>query len=273
VDKRFGGNAFLNASYTLSRLYGNYSGLASTDEYSVNAGVGRDSPNVNRFFDTPFGHAVVGGDANLGRLPTDRPHVFKAFAAYTFNSADSFFRLPSNNELELSGFFTAQSGTPITTRVDLVDDAYITLFGRGDLGRTKMFNQTDLQLTYRYRFGRDNRWGLEFNVDVLNAFNQATVLQPFESIADHVFEPGDFALLGVNIGDTQDFDRAFFDGRITADRIMTLINTCIDTVPDNPADPTTIGPQCDSVTVDPRYGQPQVFQAPRTVRFGFRFTF
>ena len=267
ADKRFGGNAFLNASYTLSRLYGNYSGLASTDEYSVNAGVSRDSPNVNRFFDTPFGHAVVGGAPNLGRLPTDRPHVFKLFGAYTFNNQDSFIRLPSNNELEISTFFTAQSGTPITTRVDLQDDAYIALFGRGDLGRTEMYNQTDLGLTYRYRFGRDNRWGLEFNVDVLNAFNQAAVLQRFEAVSDHVFEGGDFAPFGVTITDPQDFDRAFFDGRITAERIMTLINSCVDT---NAATP---GDQCDAVLPDVRYGNAQVFQAPRSVRFGFRFTF
>ena len=269
ADKRFGPNAFLNASYTLSRLYGNYSGLASTDEYSVNAGVSRDSPNVNRFFDTPFGHAVVGGAPNLGRLPTDRPHVFKVFGAYTFNNQDSFIRLPSNNELEISTFFTAQSGTPVTTRVDLLDDAYIILNGRGDLGRTEMYNQTDLGLTYRYRFGRDNRWGLEFNVDVLNAFNQAAVLQSFEAVTDHIFEGADFAPLGVVIGNEVDFDRAFFDGRITAERIMTLINSTFQTG----VDKVTGDPIFEEIQPDARFGQAQVFQAPRTVRFGFRFTF
>ena len=268
VDKRFARNAFLNASYTLSRLYGNYSGLASTDEYSVNAGVGRDSPNVNRFFDTPFGHAVVGGAPNLGRLPTDRPHVFKVFGAYTFNNQDSFIKLPRNNELELSTFFTAQSGTLVTSRVDLLDDAYIILNGRGDLGRTEMFNQTDLGLTYRYKFGRDNRWGLEFNVDVLNAFNQNAVLQSFEAVSDHIFEGGDFAPLGVTIGDEVDFDRAFFDGRITAERIMTLVNTQVQTGVDVNGNPVY-----EQIQPDSRYKQPQVFQAPRTVRFGFRFTF
>ena len=130
-----------------------------------------------------------------------------------------------------------------------------------------MYNQTDLGLTYRYKFGRDNRWGLEFNVDVLNAFNQNAVLQSFEAVSDHIFEGGDFALLGVTIGDEVDFDRAFFDGRITSERIMTLINTCFDTNPNLP------GNQCDGILPDARYRQPQVFQAPRTVRFGFRFTF
>ena len=47
VDKR-ASNWFFNASYTYSRLFGNYSGLASSDE------AGRASPNVSRLFDLPF---------------------------------------------------------------------------------------------------------------------------------------------------------------------------------------------------------------------------
>lgn len=265
LDKRFADAFAFNASYTLSRLYGNYSGLASTDEFSINGGA-RDSPNVNRFFDTPFGAFNVGGEPNNGRLPTDRPHAFKFFGAYTFGR-ESLFRLPSNNELELSGFFTAQSGTPITTRVDLIDDAYIILNGRGDLGRTEAFTQTDLALAYRYRFGRDNRFAMQFNIDVLNVFNQANVLSRFESITPHIFEGADFAPFGVAIGDNQDFDRAFFDGRITAERIQRLIDTCVDT------DSETPGAQCDPVGRDARYDQPQFFQGPRTIRFGFRFQF
>jgi hypothetical protein len=253
LDKRFARNFALNASYTLSRLFGNYSGLASTDEFSVNAGIARDSPNVNRFFDTPFDGYNVGGEPNDGRLPTDRPHVFKMFASYTFNNQDSFIRLPSSNEFELSGFFTAQSGTPITTRVDLIDNAYIPLFGRGDLGRTEMYSQTDLAATWRYRFGRDNRWAVRFNVDVLNVFNENNVLGVFEGISSHVFDVSDFP--GVTITDRQDFDRAFFDGRITADRILSVLD---------------VSP---GINTDARYLSPQTFQGPRTIRFGFGFQF
>lgn len=253
IDKRFSSNFTINANYTLSRLYGNYSGLASTDEYSVNQ-TSRDSPNVNRFFDTPFDGFNIGGGPNNGRLGTDRPHVFKFFGAYTFNNQNSFIRLPSNNELELSTFFTAQSGTPITTRVDLIDNAYIPLFGRGDLGRTDMFTQTDAALAYRYRFGRDNRFGLQFNVDVLNLFNEANTLARFETISQHIFDVNDFEQFGVTIANRQDFDRAFFDGRITPERVKTLIDN-------------------GSVTPDARYGQGQFFQGPRSIRFGFRFMF
>lgn len=264
IDKRFSSNFTINANYTFSRLFGNYSGLASTDEFLIN-GAARDSPNVNRFFDTPFDGFNVGGGSNSGRLPTDRPHVFKIFGAYTFNNQESFIRLPQNNELELSMFYTAQSGTPITTRVDLIDNAYIPLFGRGDLGRTETYTQADAALTYRYRFGRENRYGVQFNVDVLNLFNEANVLGRFESIAQANFQPVDFTdafgtefvhILGPGDKFRPDFDRAFFDGRITADQIITLINT-----PDNGIDP------------DARYNQPFVFQGGRSVRFGARFTF
>lgn len=275
LDKRFARNFTINASYTFSRLFGNYSGLASTDEFSVN-GLARDSPNVNRFFDTPFGAFTVGGEPNEGRLPTDRPHQFKFFGAYTFNNQDSFLRLPPSQELELSLFQIVQSGTPITSRVDLIFDAYVPLFGRGDLGRTEMYTQTDLGLAYRYKFGRDNRFGLQFNIDVLNAFNEANVLSRFESITAHVFQPGDFAGVGVEIGPTPDdasgyreFDRAFFDGRITAERIMRLINE--DLVVG--FDEDTGDPIIDGAFMDARYNQPQFFQGPRSVRFGFRFIF
>ena len=267
LDKRFASNFTVNASYTFSRLFGNYSGLASTDEYSIN-GTSRDSPNVNRFFDTPFDGFNVGGAPNDGRLPTDRPHVFKVFGSYVLgSSSDSFFRLPSNNELELSLFSEFRSGTPITTRVDLIDNAYIPLFGRGDQGRTEKFTQTDLSMAYRYRFGRDNRFAVQFNVDVLNAFNEANELGRFESISDHIFDVTDFEPFGVTISSRQDFDRAFFDGRITAERIRTLVNSCVD------VDPTTPGNQCDSVLPDARYNNTQYFQGPRSVRFGMRFTF
>lgn len=250
LDKRFSSNATLNASYTFSRLYGNYSGLASTDEYLVNLS-SRDSPNVNRFWDTPYTGFVVGGQPDTGRLPTDRPHVFKFFGAYTFNNSDSsLFRLPSNQEFTISGFTAAQSGTPRTTRVQIGHVAYIPLFGRGDLGREEMYTQTDGSLAYRYRFGRDNRFGLQFNLDVLNLFNESNVLGRYELLSGHDFSPADFGLT-----DYVDLDRAFFDGRITTQTITNLINAQ------------------NSITQDARYNQPVFFQGPRTVRFGFRFTF
>ena len=79
LDRRFSKNYFFNVAYTFSRLYGNYSGLASSDE------AGRTSPGVNRFFDLPHLGFTAAGTPDNGRLATDRPHVFNAYGAYEVN--------------------------------------------------------------------------------------------------------------------------------------------------------------------------------------------
>ncbi len=107
-----------------------------------------------------------------------------------------------------------------------------------------------------------------FNVDVLNVFNEANVLGRFEAISDANFDVDAFDPFGVTITDRQDFDRAFFDGRITADRISTLINSNVRT-----GTSSTGTPIFDSIQPDTRYKQPSVFQGPRTVRFGFKLQF
>lgn len=106
-------NLSLNINYTFSRLYGNYSGLASSDEPSA-TGTGRLSPGVNRFFDLPFVGFTASGQPDNGRLATDRPHVFKASGTYSFD----WFRSNATST-DLSFFTTIQSGTPITTFVDI----------------------------------------------------------------------------------------------------------------------------------------------------------
>jgi hypothetical protein len=131
IDKRLSKNYFFNASYTWSRLFGNYSGLASSDE------AGRSSPNVNRFFDLPFLGYTANGVPDNGRLATDRPHVFKAFAGYTFDWMGS-----KTNSTDFSFFTTAESGTPLTTQ-------YV-LCGDGDRLRTRRFGSH--RNVYRNRF-------------------------------------------------------------------------------------------------------------------------
>jgi hypothetical protein len=91
LDKRFSQNYYINASYTFSRLIGNYSGLASSDEAQRSGGVGRNSPNVNRNFDLPFIGFTADGKPDIGRLPTDRPHAFKVATGYTINYGSNRF--------------------------------------------------------------------------------------------------------------------------------------------------------------------------------------
>jgi hypothetical protein len=169
IDKRFADNWFLNANYTWSRLYGNYSGLASSDED------GRLSPNVNRFFDLPHAGFTVAGGKDDGLLPTDRTHVVKAFAAYNFDW-EKMFGFGKTNETLFSVFTTAQSGTPLTTTVDINNIDTIVLSKRGDLGRTEMFTQTDLAMRHSFKFGPENRLKLVLEADALNVFNEANEL-------------------------------------------------------------------------------------------------
>ena len=239
LDKRFTQNFYFNVNYTLSRLYGNYGGLASSDEPT--GGTGRTSPNVNRNFDLPFiGFSGLGQPDN-GRLPTDRPHVFKAYGAYEIPWS-------TTNSTEISGFTTFASGTPLTTRYTVFGVAGQILNGRGDLGRTEMFTQTDLGLRHRYRFGRDNRFILVGTLDILNVFDEKNVLGVFEAITSTGLTGTDLGLTGTSLQQEAAYQRQATN--TIANQVITTNNLR-----------------------DPRYGQANLFQGARNVRFGFRLQF
>ncbi|MDQ3798820.1 MAG: TonB-dependent receptor [Acidobacteriota bacterium] len=235
LDKRFTERFYFNANYTLSRLYGNYPGLASSDE------AGRNSPNVNRLFDLPFVAFLPGGEENLGRLSTDRPHAFKLYGAYSH-------KWSSSNTTELSLFTTAQSGTPVSTQIIFEGVTSTFLNGRGDLGRTEVFTQTDFGFRHKYRFGRDQRFTLAFDLDVLNAFNEANELTRVGLINARA----DMAALFPGATATE-----VIQGFFRPDARQTIQNF-INSRPDR---------------LDVSYDQPNAFQAPRSVRFGFRLLF
>ena len=267
LNKRFTRAYYLNASYTLSRLYGNYGGLANSDEG------GRTSPNVNRVFDLPFEPFTAAGEPNNGRLSTDRPHVFKFFgglvANYTedgfFNRLGRRFGLSSSNSTDISGTYTLQSGTPITSRADLVDVDTVVLFERGDLGRTEAFQQADLAIRHRYRFGSEGRFAVEGSLNILNLFNEANELNREDLISPEIFFPEG----GPNTGPIDDDPRSPTFGlptRSRADDIRAIFSN-------NGQQQVLDALRADPSLRNARYNQPDLFQAPRNVRFGFRFIF
>ncbi len=68
-------------SYTWSRLWGNYTGLTTTDQ--IDGGTtGRNSPDTTRAFDEPFYYFGANGKSNDGPLPTDRPNALKGNVYY-----------------------------------------------------------------------------------------------------------------------------------------------------------------------------------------------
>ena len=238
LDKRFVNNFYFNANYTFSRLFGNYSGLASSDEPT--SGTGRTSPNVNRNFDLPFIGYTGAGEPDNGRLPTDRPHVFKFYGAYEIPWT-------STNSTEISGFTTAQSGTPLTTRYTVFGVAGQILNGRGDLGRTEMFTQTDLGIRHRYRFGRDNRFALVGTIDILNLLDEDNVLGVVETISTTGITGADLGLTGSSLEQEAAYQRTATNARANA-----VIR---------------------AGGISPLFGRPNLFQGPRNVRFGFRLQF
>ena len=118
LRKRFAKSWSVEVGYTYSQLWGNYGGLASSDEN------GRTSPNVNRYFDNLYMSYDDNNQAVFGLLPTDRPHVLKLQGTYDF---------PWGTNVGV--FAIVQSGYPMTSTFAL--HGYpIYYAGRSDLGRS-----------------------------------------------------------------------------------------------------------------------------------------
>jgi hypothetical protein len=185
-NRRFTNNWFFSANYTLSRLYGNYAGLASSDEVHLpttgvtmstpqqqTGSIARPGGNVNRAWD--LDELLFDAHGNLdvrGRLATDRPHVVKLYGAYSFPFGT-----------QVGAFFYGGSGTPISTYVTSVHAADILVEGRGNFvdratgrvitdKRTPMLTKTDLLVAHTVNLADSRR--LRFELNVLNVFNQKT---------------------------------------------------------------------------------------------------
>jgi hypothetical protein len=260
LNKRLSSNYFFSLNYTLSRLEGNYSGLASSDE--VTAGVGRTAPGVNRFFDYVNNGFTALGEPDNGPLATDRPHVFKAYGGYTFDWFKS-----KTNSTNFSFFTTIQSGTPQTTFVQIVQTS-VVLSKRGDLGRSPVNSSTDLALSHKYAFGSDNRFKLIFDVNFTNVFNQNGVTSL--NTTKYLNIPG---LTGSDLDPCYDVDGIRPPTCPASQPVNRVLTQAINNVLNGQAAPLLR--ELDEVpgNVSVLYGKPASFQAPRTVRFGFRFVF
>ena len=246
VDRR-ANKYFFNASYTYSRLFGNYSGLASSDE------AGRNSPNVNRYFDLPPLGFNANGDPDNGLLATDRPNVFKAYGGYSWDWMGS-----ATNRTTFSAFTTIQSGTPRTTIYDLYQLGTTILNSRGDLGRTEKFTETDFSVNHRYKFGRDNRFTLEGFLDIRNLFNESNVLTTQNIISATTFTAANLTANGCT---TCGSEAAVFQTIFNGPGIQSYVNNFL----------TAQGISSTGRRND--YGLANGFQGPRDVRFGFKLFF
>jgi len=258
-DTRYWRNLSLNVNYTWSRLFGNYSGLANPDELNA-AGGGRTDPNVSRGFDEPWVGFTASGHPDNGILPLDRTHVFKASGTYTFDWRGSHV-----HSTDLSFFYTIESGTPKTT--------FVNIFGipipetkRGDLGRTPTFSQTDINFSHRYKFGRDNKYGVAFDFNVINLFNQGIPLAFNQNKTS-----GYFALDQTDVVASGDTVAA--TNILTSTGVLTQYSAAVTAWAAN-GGPFGAPPAVPAAwAVNQGFNRPITFQEPRSVRLGFRFLF
>jgi hypothetical protein len=183
-SRRFSNNWFASASYTLSRLYGNYAGLANSDEITTpttgvssattqqQAGsIARQGGNSGRAWDLDEVLADSRGnlDGVVGRLATDRPNVVKLYGAYSFAAGT-----------QVGLFFYGGSGTPISTYVNTLNQIPMFVYGRGDMGRTPVLTRTDLLISHELTMLQSRK--LRFELNIQNLFNQKTVTHIFNNL-------------------------------------------------------------------------------------------
>ena len=163
VTKRFANNWFADVSYTLSRLYGNYPGLASSDENA------RTAPNVTRLFDGLIMAFDSTGSPLFGKLNTDRPHQFKLNGGYQF---------PTRTGVGLT--FRAASGIPISRVTNMQSSLPVFFDGRLTDGRTPVLTQTNLQLTQDVPLPGNTRAQVILNIE--NLFDQDETTDVFRNL-------------------------------------------------------------------------------------------
>jgi outer membrane receptor protein involved in Fe transport len=160
LRKRLSNRWEMDTSYTLSRLFGNYAGLANSDEN------GRTDPNSSRNFDQLTMYYDHNGHVVEGRLQTDRPHVFKVQGSYDFKFGTT-----------VGLYNIIQSGTPLQTQMNHLSGIFFFPFGRGDLGRTPMVSQTDLLV--QHTLPALGRYRINLSANITNLFDQDTVTRLF----------------------------------------------------------------------------------------------
>lgn len=190
LEKRLSGNWLGGISYTWSRLTGNYSGLNSADEPAGSTTAdARNDPNVNRYWDLWFQMRDAQLNPINGALPTDRPHVFKAYGSYLFPFG-----------LTIGMVANAYSGTPVTTEVVLNGQQGYYPNNRFDTGeRTPFIFFANLYMEYGINVG-SSRLLISLNIDNLTDIKTAKRVWQIYNI-DSPYLSDDEILAGTDYND------------------------------------------------------------------------
>ncbi len=240
-EKIFADDWLGSASYTISRLYGNYAGLFRPETQQLD-------PNINSDFDLK---SLLPN--RTGPLPGDRTHQIKLFGAkdWTLDQAD---------HVTTGLGLRATSGEPNNTlgshNIYGPDEVFILprgSAGPGGVSDRLPWNFTaDLNLSYQYRLDKDKTFN--FTLDVFNLFNfQAETARDNRYTIANVFPvPG---------GGPNDIP-----AKQTSTCVLPPAGTCkLHSADDNTA--------FDPANKNANYGRPIQYQPPRVFRFGVRMTF
>jgi len=161
LEKRFSNNWQGGFNYTWSRMTGNYGGLSSSDEG------GRNSPNVERYWDLWFERYDIHGNPLDGVLPSDRTHYFKLYGSYAFPFG-----------LTAGVVAYGRSGLPRTTslgfnNMQIFPDNY---FDTGK--RVPFLFNADLYLEYNLRIAK--KYTINLNATIYNFTNTSTITSYYD---------------------------------------------------------------------------------------------
>nr|WP_253910431.1 TonB-dependent receptor [Pyxidicoccus fallax] len=151
-QKLFSNGWLAQASYTWSKLRGNYSGLFRAD-------TGQLSPNLTRDFD------LLSLTTNRdGPLPGDRTHVFKAFGARELQLTD-------RTSVVLGASYRGRSGTPLNYlgAHPRRSGSETFILPRGSAGRLPWVHNIDSNVGINQKLAGD--YVLNLSLDVFNLFN------------------------------------------------------------------------------------------------------
>jgi hypothetical protein len=236
LQKSFSNTWLAQASYTVSRLYGNYAGLFRPETTQLD-------PNINSDFDL---RSLLPN--REGPLPGDRTHSIKLFGAKDFP-------LPGRMDIQVGLSFRSQSGTPLSYLGShaLYGSDEVFILQRGAAGRTPWVHAFDTHLGYAVHLSKDST--LTVTMDIFNLFNfqAATGMDQTYTTSDVLPIPPDASGKAAPFKDLETKQK---DGTIKTKLIH----------PDGtPFDPKT--------EKNNNFGNPTSYQSPRQFRFGMKVTF
>jgi hypothetical protein len=231
--KMYSNTWLVTASYVLSRLYGNYSGLFVPE-------TGQLDPNITADFDLK---SLLPNQ--LGPLPGDHTHQFKVFAAKDW-------LLPAGQDILTGISFRSRSGIPLNAlgAHPLYGPSNVYIVPRGDGGvltnpggtsgeitseRGPWNSSFDLRLGYSVRLSKESTLALTMDIYNIFDFQAATAQDPNYTFA---------SVLPCTSG---------------------TVPACLRQSDGSAYNPKTMN--------NPNYGNPTAYQDPRQWRFGGKVTF